>query len=64
MKEGLVCLLLLFFSGCSVQKQKETDAFLAMDAGDRAIFDTVQRATFRYFWEGAEPSPAEVEGLV
>jgi hypothetical protein len=55
MKEGLVCLLLLFFSGCSVQKQKETDAFLAMDAGDRAIFDTVQRATFRYFWDGAEP---------
>ena len=29
--------------------------FLAMDAGDRAIFDAVQRATFRYFWDGAEP---------
>jgi hypothetical protein len=47
--------MVLFISGGSVQKQKETDAFLAMDAGDRAIFDTVQRATFRYFWDGAEP---------
>ncbi len=54
MKGTLVCLILLI-SGCSVHRQKETDAFLAMDAGDRAIFDTVQRATFRYFWDGAEP---------
>lgn len=27
-----------------------------LPAGDQAIFDEVQRATFQYFWEGAEPT--------
>jgi hypothetical protein len=47
--------ILFIISGCSVQKPKESAVFRSMDAADRAIFDTVQRATFQYFWDGAEP---------
>lgn len=51
----LAILALSTLLGCSVSTHKITGAFRKLPPSDRALFDTVQRATFRYFWDGAEP---------
>lgn len=52
---ALLCLLFLLSPGCRLQKQY-TRAALPMTAEDERIFTDVQRTTFQYFWEGAEPN--------
>ncbi|WP_299550547.1 glucoamylase family protein [Seonamhaeicola sp.] len=53
----LVVLILLFFS-CKENKEKhdvlEAKSFMALD--DEALLDSIQKQTFNYFWEGAEPN--------
>ena len=46
-------LLLLLFSvgACGTKKSGGTSGTLT----DEALLDTVQRRTFNYFWDGAEP---------
>ena len=46
----LVCLLLGFTQCKSPGKQEQSQL------SDDALLDTVQRRTFNYFWEGAEPN--------
>ncbi len=51
---ALLCILLLLATGCQDSTrgrvtQEETSLT------DEALLDTVQRRTFNYFWEGAEP---------
>jgi hypothetical protein len=53
----LACML----CACTVgQRQRSREsapgAYHQLTPADRTIFDTVQRATFRYFWDGAEPN--------
>lgn len=47
-------LLLLLFSvgACGTKKSGGTSGALT----DEALLDTVQRRTFNYFWDGAEPN--------
>jgi hypothetical protein len=45
------CLLVVLAAGCATPKP----AVVKMDKDDQRIFDDVQRATFQYFWDGAEP---------
>lgn len=47
-------LLLLLFSvgACGTKKSGGTSGTLT----DEALLDTVQRRTFNYFWDGAEPN--------
>lgn len=47
------------FLGCNGQKtadKKNTSPETAETPSDEALLDTVQRQTFNYFWEGAEPN--------
>ena len=45
-------LLLLFLAGaCGTKKSDGASGALS----DDALLDTVQRRTFNYFWDGAEP---------
>ena len=46
----LLFLLLLGFTQCKSPAAKEDRL------SDDALMDTVQRRTFNYFWEGAEPN--------
>ena len=46
----LLFLLLLGFTQCKSPAAKEDRL------SDDALMDTVQRRTFNYFWEGAEPT--------
>lgn len=51
----------LLFSSCNHKQAKATPtgrstAHPALRLSDNALMDTVQRYTFRYFWEGAEPN--------
>lgn len=48
--------VLLFFSACSQQKKAASAPSLFLSNEDEAIFTDVQRATFQYFWDGAEPT--------
>lgn len=51
---GTVLLLLLLlpaFTQCSLSKTGEN----ARDIVDEALLDTIERLTFNYFWDGAEP---------
>ena len=46
-------LLLLFLAGaCGTKKSDGASGALS----DDALLDTVQRRTFNYFWDGAEPN--------
>ncbi len=40
----------------SCKTQQTTESAWKMTPSDQAIFDEVQKATFRYFWDGAEPT--------
>ena len=52
----------VFFSGlalCLLNCANNKDKNVAEEASaisDEALIDTVQRKTFEYFWDGAEPS--------
>src|SRR5262245_40157461 len=46
--------LVLFFSCASSKKNNSATATLSSE--DQKIFDEVQRQTFQYFWDGAEPN--------
>ena len=49
-------LLLLFLTGaCGTKKTDSTSETLS----DDALLDTVQRRTFNYFWDGAEPNSGQ-----
>lgn len=50
--------ILLAFTGCNNQhKQTEnTSEIIVPEISDEALLDSVQRRTFNYFWEGAEPN--------
>lgn len=49
---------LLFFSCNSDKKTKQIlrDTFQVQNVTDNQLLDSVQRQTFNYFWEGAEPN--------
>ncbi len=48
--------LLIFFSGCKDTKKDAAAPDPGMVAiSDNALLDSVQRRTFNYFWDGAEP---------
>ncbi len=49
----LSIILLAFITGCSETK-KDTGTNIA-EISDEALLDSVQRRTFNYFWDGAEP---------
>ncbi len=50
----LFFLLLIQLAACKAQVNTAQTA-TALSKEDQLIFDSVQRAAFRYFWEGAEP---------
>jgi len=52
MRSHLLCLL-LFSAACNTQR--EGAGANSHTAAEWRVFDSVQRQTFRYFWEGAEP---------
>ena len=47
--------IILTFGNCK-NKGNQSDASAADTLTDDALMDTVQRRTFLYFWEGAEPN--------
>ena len=49
----LILALILFLSSCSSTKPPGS---VKLSAADEAMFEDVQRITFNYFWEGAEPN--------
>ncbi len=53
MRYSIVILFLLLASCKGPVKTAQSAPELSKE--DQVIFDTVQRAAFRYFWEGAEP---------
>ncbi|MBE2230446.1 MAG: DUF3131 domain-containing protein [Chitinophagaceae bacterium] len=56
MRRSLLFLLSIAFWNCTPPvRTGVTAAGTGMDPVETAIFDSVQRAAFRYFWEGAEP---------
>lgn len=49
--------ILVSFSNCSDKKSNSSeDSSSAGQIADEALLDSVQRRTFEYFWEGAEPT--------
>lgn len=50
----ILFLLLIQLAACKAQV-KTAQTATALSKEDQQIFDSVQRAAFRYFWEGAEP---------
>ncbi len=50
----LILFLLIFFNRCTLKDQKTASADGSIN--DEVLLDTVQAATFRYFWDGAEPT--------
>ena len=55
MKRGLVVLSFLFFLSCTSSNILTTNV-VQFSAEDGKIFTDVQRTTFQYFWDGAEPT--------
>ena len=56
MKKGLILLTLaLLIVQCSPQKQKDKDS-TNTDLSEQELMTRVQKQTFNYFWEGAEPN--------
>lgn len=56
-KNQLVFLLCLFVLTVNAQPVKKPSAVkLFQDATEEKVFNEVQRATFQYFWDGAEPN--------
>ena len=53
-----ICVGILFQSACSLQKKpkQEKTAAGGNALSDSALMDIVQRQTFQYFWDGAEPN--------
>lgn len=54
----LICSLLFILIGCNNKannNQSEKDNAGASEISDEALLDSVQRRTFMYFWDGAEP---------
>jgi hypothetical protein len=48
---------LIFFASCTSHMQSQNYAAnRTPNLSDSALLDTVERQTFRYFWEGAEPN--------
>lgn len=58
MKHALYSILLIsLFSTCKTAQQSSGHVeFTTLSSEDQRIFDEVQRATFQYFWDGAEPN--------
>lgn len=52
---SLLLLSVLFLSACAPTRQAGRDA-VRFTAEEEKLFTEVQRATFQYFWEGAEPT--------
>lgn len=46
-------ILLLFLFGCNKKKKQVAEE---TEISDEALLDSVQRRTFNYFWDGAEPT--------
>lgn len=58
-KEKFFCVLLLLFvlvSCDEIQKQDEVKEETGIILTDEELLDTIQYQTFRYFWDGADPS--------
>jgi hypothetical protein len=55
MKRGLVVLSFLLFLSCTSSNILTTNV-VQFSAEDGKIFTDVQRTTFQYFWDGAEPT--------
>lgn len=49
----LILVLIFFLSACSSTKPSGS---IKLSAADEAMFEDVQRTTFNYFWDGAEPT--------
>jgi hypothetical protein len=56
MKITLVFLLIITLAAPACRKQAKTAAQDKEKLSDAALLDSVQRQTFQYFWEGAEPT--------
>jgi hypothetical protein len=57
MKHLLYLSIALFFSACQQSKKTVAEnSNIVLTKEDRKIFDEVQKATFQYFWDGAEPN--------
>ena len=50
-----ILVLLIIFASCSTSKKMEQRESVLKSKEDIALFDTVQRAAFNYYYEGAEP---------
>ena len=57
MKHLLYLSIALFFSACQQSKKTVAEnSNIVLTKEDQKIFDEVQKATFQYFWDGAEPN--------
>jgi hypothetical protein len=50
----LVSIQIIFFGSC-ISKQKESETKNIAELSDEQLLDSIQKQTFNYFWEGAEP---------
>lgn len=55
MKRTLIAVSTLFLLSCSSSKKMMNDV-VQFSSEDQQIFTDVQRTTFQYFWDGAEPN--------
>lgn len=55
MRSILSVALFVFLFSCSHTKHTTVNSSVFTSRGDEIIFTDVQRATFQYFWDGAEP---------
>ncbi|WP_262708036.1 glucoamylase family protein [Lacibacter luteus] len=56
MKRIASFIAICFIGACSHSKQIQIQQTIFSSKEDEAIFTDVQRATFQYFWDGAEPT--------
>ena len=52
----VVATLVFFLIGCTNSKKLPVTQDIKLSPQDNALFDKVQKQTFQYFWEGAEPN--------
>src|SRR6478735_12429600 len=55
MKNALLVIIIAVM-GCNSQTQSQAQTSAVKPISDSALFDTVERRTFAYFWTGAEPN--------
>lgn len=63
-RTGIILTILSFLLSCNGNRQtrqgddqgSEDTTRTSLSQGDEALLDTLQRQTFNYFWEGAEPN--------